>query len=299
MIALRDTSTTVSRYIDKKVKITCFYCRSESITKYGSRYCRKGSVQIYFCKSCSRRFTPKDGFRRMKHDKKTITAALDCYAKGMSLRGVQHHLKMFYDKEISHVAILYWIRQYGKLLKGYSETLKPKTSKKWYADETALHFNNRKNWLWCTMDSRTRFWIANETSLWKNEYGCKRLFDKAITVPIETPDVIATDGAMCYTKTIKTVFTNTEHVRYTKPEQKHEMQIMERLNGNIKQRTKVMRGMYCLRTAKQLMDFWQVYYYFVRPHQALNGATPADFAGVGNLKGNKWDNLIKNASEAV
>ena len=73
---------------------------------------------------------------------------------------------------------------------------------------------------------------------------------------------------------------------------------MERLNGNIKQRTKVMRGMFCLRTSRSIMDFWQVYYNYIRPHMALNNATPADFAGIGNLDGNKWENLIMRATGA-
>jgi hypothetical protein len=40
----------------------------------------------------------------------------------------------------------------------------------------------------------------------------------------------------------------------------------------------------------------QIYRNFVRPHEGLNGATPADKAGVKVEGENKWVTLIQNAS---
>ncbi len=41
----------------------------------------------------------------------------------------------------------------------------------------------------------------------------------------------------------------------------------------------------------------QIYYNFVRPHQALKGKTPAEAAGVGISGENKWDGLLKRSTE--
>jgi hypothetical protein len=39
----------------------------------------------------------------------------------------------------------------------------------------------------------------------------------------------------------------------------------------------------------------QIYYNFVRPHMGLNGATPAEAAGLGVSGENKWMGLLKKS----
>jgi len=41
----------------------------------------------------------------------------------------------------------------------------------------------------------------------------------------------------------------------------------------------------------------QIYHNYVRPHEALNGKTPSDIAGVTVKGENKWLTLIQNASQ--
>src|SRR3989344_2367423 len=148
------------------------------------------------------------------------------------------------------------------------------------------------------MDSKTRFWINDSVTIFRtSEYSFNAL--ESMKDMKINPKVIATDGAFQYNAPVKKYFPNTIHVKYTGPEQKNEMQIMERLQGTVKQRTKVMRGMFSARSCRKQMDFQQAYYNFIRPHSSLNGATPADFAGIGNLNRNKWEDLITRASEAI
>jgi len=55
-----------------------------------------------------------------------------------------------------------------------------------------------------------------------------------------------------------------------------------------------MRGLDHDESAKKMMDGYRIYYNFIRPHQALNGKTPAEASNIDlNLKGNKWMELIK------
>jgi transposase InsO family protein len=45
------------------------------------------------------------------------------------------------------------------------------------------------------------------------------------------------------------------------------------------------------------MDGWQVYYNYIRPHQTLNGFTPAEASGINlDLEGNKWLGLIRKSA---
>jgi putative transposase len=70
---------------------------------------------------------------------------------------------------------------------------------------------------------------------------------------------------------------------------------MERLNGEIRDREKVMRGL--KKSDTPILTGYQIYYNYIRPHEALEGQTPADKAGIEVKGENKWLPLIENASK--
>jgi len=71
---------------------------------------------------------------------------------------------------------------------------------------------------------------------------------------------------------------------------------MERLNGEIRDREKVMRGL--KRPDAPMISGYQIYHNYVRPHEALNGRTPAELCGIEVEGKNKWLTSIQNASRA-
>jgi len=69
---------------------------------------------------------------------------------------------------------------------------------------------------------------------------------------------------------------------------------VERLHNTVRERTKIMRGLYNDKSATAFNDGFKAYYNFIRPHQALNGKTPADVAGVDlKLGKNRWKGIIQ------
>jgi transposase InsO family protein len=69
---------------------------------------------------------------------------------------------------------------------------------------------------------------------------------------------------------------------------------MERYHGTFKERNKVTRNL--KKTDTPILDGQRIYYNHIRPHQALNGKTPAQAAGLElDLGENKWESLIKQA----
>jgi hypothetical protein len=68
---------------------------------------------------------------------------------------------------------------------------------------------------------------------------------------------------------------------------------MERLNGEVRDREKVMRG---LKTADTpILKGYQLYHNFIRPHESLSGLTPAEMAGIKVEGPDKWKTIIQNA----
>ena len=93
--------------IEQKYKnVTCPKCTSNNIKKDGKRKTEnRGKIQRYRCKDCNFRFVIDDGFYRMRNNENKITAGIDLYYKGVSLRKVQEHFQAFYSKNSTHVSV--------------------------------------------------------------------------------------------------------------------------------------------------------------------------------------------------
>jgi putative transposase len=74
----------------------------------------------------------------------------------------------------------------------------------------------------------------------------------------------------------------------------HNNNKMERINGEIRDREKTLRGLKKKRTT--IFRGYQIYHNYIRPHEALDGKTPAEACGIKIEGKNKWKTLIQNAS---
>jgi len=73
--------------------------------------------------------------------------------------------------------------------------------------------------------------------------------------------------------------------------------MVERLNGTVRERNKVMRGLEGDPIAQIIIDGFRIYYNFIKPHMALNGKTPAQKARVDlELERDKWLSLIRKSA---
>ena len=70
---------------------------------------------------------------------------------------------------------------------------------------------------------------------------------------------------------------------------------MERLNGEFRDREKIMRGV--KKTDSVIFDGSQIYHNYLRPHMGLEGKTPAEACGIEVKGKNKWLTLIQNATK--
>jgi hypothetical protein len=70
---------------------------------------------------------------------------------------------------------------------------------------------------------------------------------------------------------------------------------MERINGEIRDREKTMRGLKRKDTA--ILKGMQIFHNYIRPHEGLDVKTPAEACGIEVRGDNKWITLIQNASQ--
>ncbi len=68
--------------------------------------------------------------------------------------------------------------------------------------------------------------------------------------------------------------------------------LIERLNGSYKDRTKTMRGFQTREGARAFCDAFVVQYDFLRVHESLDGQTPAVAAGIRLPFADGWCDLL-------
>ena len=251
--------------------VVCPTCQSVSIVRDGCRVTRFGRTQRYTCKDCGRRFTPDKGFKNMKHDPKIITLTLDLYFKGVSLRKIVDHLKQFHDIEVSQTTPMRWIKKYIKLLGKYVEKYKADVGRVWHADEMTVFLKKKGEkryyeWIWNVIDAETRYLLACHVTKDRYVADAKMPLMQAKSAAARRPDLVVTDGLQAYQYAIKDVFydksafIHNPHFRLKNFETKPNNNIVEQLNGTVRERTKVMRSLPNQIGASEFCAGMQVYY---------------------------------------
>lgn len=266
--------------------------------KRGKRDNRSGKVQLYFCKKCNKRFTGRQGFQRMKHKASIISAALDLYYRGLSLRQIVEHLEMTYKERVSHGTVYNWLRKYVTVISKYINHLTVPASDRWHADETVLCVKGRHLRLWAVLDSDTRFLIASHISSGRGVEDAGITMEKAKKNCINNPLEIVTDGLDSYNKAIKNKLRPTLDnpiIHLQGPLSKALNNKIERFNGSIKSRTKTMGGFQNVESMQNFVDGFKIYYNYIRPNMGIEKKTPAESIGISNKK-TSWLDLIIDSS---
>ena len=300
--AIRKTVEAYVTTIQPINTLICPACSSGLVVKDALRHNKYGAIQRYLCKDCGKRFSFNLGFDKMKARPEAITSALQLYFTGESLRNVQKFLRL-QGVNVSHVSIYKWIQKYVGLMENYLKQITPQLSDTWRADEMWMKFKGNPKYLYALLDDETRFWIAKEVAGDKFskeavDYASE-LFSQGKQIAGKTPLTLITDGLHAYHLAWKReIYSNQrqqakhiEHVAWRANGRDNRK--MERFNGEVRDREKVMRGL--KREDTPIITGYQIYHNYVRPHEALNGKTPADVCGIKIEGKNKWLTLIQNA----
>ena len=272
----------------------CIYCGSSNLKKDGVRKNKAGTIQKFYCRDCHKYMTFNIGFEKMKHNPQAITSAMQLYFSGESLRNTMASLKLL-GVQVSHQTVYNWIKKYVRLMRDYAEKITPNVSDTWRADEIYVKVKGDMKYLFAMMDDETRFLIAQVAET-KEKHDARTLFFRAKRLMGKQPKTLITDGLPSYSLACEQVFEGTQHIRkITFKGKVHNNNKMERMNGEIRDREKTMRGLKCKRTP--ILQGYQLYHNYIRPHESLNGKTPSEACGIKIEGKNKWITLIQNASK--
>lgn len=293
--------------IESSNQLSC-KCGSLNIIKIGIRHNKSGNIQRFKCKECNHKWSDNLGFAYNKINSKIITLALDLYFKGVSLRKVKEHIKLFHGINVSPSSILNWIHKFGEVVTPFVDSLVPKdVSGVYHIDKMVVHVRKEQierghyQWLWNMMDNTTKFWISSKVSQRREVDDARAVFQDAKR-KTPKPLAIVHDGLMSYNEAYwREYYENkgprVQNVRSVSVRHEGLNQVVERLNGTFREREKVMRGMDHKESAQKLIDAYRIHYNFVRGHASIK-ETPAERAGINlDLGQNKIESLIKLASQ--
>ena len=250
----------------------CPHCQSSESVKHGVLNGR----QRYRCRSCNRAFMDNGALPGRRVSPDIVGAALSSFFEGMSYRDIQRQLQSLHGISIEPSTIYRWVLEYTERGHKIIEGVKAFTGgSKWVADETVLKIDGGNIWVWNVMDARSRFLLATHVSHTRTVKDAERVFRKALAAATDPPAEIVTDKLLAYPIAIDKVFG--KKMRHTQTEgiyAKLNNNLSERLQGTLKERTKVMRGLESMKTASRFLDGFALYYNYLKPHMAT-GRTPA------------------------
>jgi len=302
-----------------KTKIICPKCNSkENIVRRGYIKTKaQGKRQRYFCKSCSKKFIPRDSFFRMRNTPEKITCALDLFCRGLSTRGVQEHFKAFYPHNSDHSTILRWVRKFSLKIANYTDNLKLQTGSYIEVDEMEYHRRKNhkrkgidRNWSINAIDVKTRFLINSNYVKNRSKKEIKSFLNKVKDKTQDRVKIVTTDGLTAYTHIVNRTWGydntlgkyNIQHKVVTQSKGEGFNIWVERIHNSIRQRTHSFRGLHgSVESAKAIMKSIEIFYNFINKHGSLNGKSPSELA-IPSLQfqtPNRWLELIKLAQQNI
>jgi len=269
-------------------EIKCKYCNSTNVVKYGTHE----GIQRYWCKDCQRKFADNKALPEMKTPISHIASALSCYFGGMPLDAVQRHLQQQFGIYYSEMGIYNWVKRFSKEAINRVKDFQPIVGDTFIADETCLKVAGKNIWFWDVIDEKSRYLLASRLSETRTTKDAALVMKEALRKAGKAPKRIITDRLAAYIDGIELVFgADTEHIQSKPFTDVNSTNIIERFQGTLKDRTKIIRGFKNMDTAKLLTQAWLVHYNFFKEHETLGNVPPAVKMGATPIK--DWAEVIR------
>lgn len=174
-------------------------------------------------------------------------------------------------------------------------TLNPVLGSDFHADEMFIKVRKVWKYYWDCLDYQTKFIVADHISHDRNFKEATTFLTDVKRGSEKLPQRIHTDNSYDYPVSIKKVFWKTvKHVHYPAWKKKFKNNPIERYHNTLKQRYKPMRNFDNIASAYEFLEFFRLYYNYVRKHTSLQGKTPAQAAKIElSLGRNRFLSLIK------
>lgn len=283
----------VKRYVLEDFK--CKYCGSTNLVLYGKQ---KGKQQ-WWCKDCRRKFGLSTALPKMRSPVAHVGSAVQQYFDGQSLNEICRNIEQQYGYKPANSSIYRWVEDFTNKAIAETKDIHPKVGDTWVADETVITVGKVKYWFWDCMDAESRYLLASRMVTTRGTRDARALMELAEERAGKAPKVVTTDKLASYLDGIELAFgSDTEHRQGGPFDVTDNTNLIERFQGSLKDRTKIIRGLKKPETARRFLEGWLIHYNYFRPHEGIGGKTPAEKAGVAFPHKN-WLDLIRSPKDTA
>lgn len=291
--------------------IDCKYCGSASVILKGNRNTKRGHVQRYKCRSCTRKFI-KDALRHKQVSLASLSKIFQWAVDNKTYREIGLEIG------VSSQTVSSLIKDYVRLFLEYESKLDLKIGGNWQMDDvyhelrsdwTKFYGLNPKKegglmrlrvrkeiWVLNVMDEDTRYWLAANASA-RNKFAAIKALSDALNRAKHPPERIKGDDCPSYPPACNAILPrNIARDFKSKKEAFSHINTVERLNRTLRKSLPSRRRRF--RSKKDLQNFLELvrfHYNYIRGHEGLNKKTPAEIAGVPSLSEDRWQNLVNLA----
>lgn len=257
--------------------VVCHKCKYTKMKYHAVRRNKSGDKKIYKCLRCKSFTTPDDGFWKMKNLGEIISAGIELYNAGVSLRETADVLHRLFGIKVSWMSILRWVRKYSSYVKKFTNTQRPNLSGKWSVDEKFIKVKGKKGYIWLIKDKKRGFVISYVLSDNREAKNAGKLFRKSKKVG--KPKSVNHDRYPGYPKKIAKHFPDADDNASKGFWHKHNNNSIESTNGEFNQRHKTMRGFGSSESADRIIDGWTTHHNFVKRNRKTK-KTNAERVGI-------------------
>lgn len=273
--------------------VMCHECHYTKTKYHAVRRNKSGEKKIYKCLRCESFTTPDDGFWKMKHSGEVVSAGIELYYAGVSLREISSLFWRLFAVEISQVGILKWVRKYSKQVKKFTNMKRPNLSGHWSVDEKFVKVKGKNGYLWLIKDKNRGFVISTVLSDNRKASNAGKLFRKA--KKSGNPKSVTHDGYPGYPKKVAKYFPDAEDRKSKGFWHKYTNNSTESTNSEFNARYKTMRGFGSFESGDDVIDAWTTHHNFVKRDIKRN-KTNAERVGIKTVPSTTpWLFMIKQA----
>jgi putative transposase len=209
----------------------------------------------------------------------------------MPLDAIQRHLQQQFGAYYTEMGIYNWVRRFAEEAVDRVKDFKPIVGNTWIADETVLKVGGKQVWFFDVIDAKTRYLLASRLTETRATKDAALVLNEAKKTAGKSPKWILTDQMGAYVNATDLVFgSHTTHIKGSPFTDVHSTNIIERFQGTLKDRTKIVRGFKNMDTAKLLTQAWLVHYNFFKEHESLGNVPPAVKMGATPVK--DWAEVV-------
>ena len=180
----------------------CKFCGSSRVVPRETKYNKSGSVQMFWCKECDRRFVPSVTGTRGGVNAAIGLIALDLHFKKCSVRDIRDHLFQVFGVSKPASTIQFWITKLNRLVIEAAESLTFEVGDRWLADEFFVKVKGNPKFLWNVLDFESRRLIASLLTDRRGAEEAEAVIKEAIRRAGKIPKDLTHDGLKSYGEAI-------------------------------------------------------------------------------------------------